>query len=64
MYFLFCLVDLVTGRDRYRNPFSFNIKSSNATGSDSLTELLDGLILLYHAGVHKHYIKVRKKTRH
>lgn len=52
------MVDLVTGRDRYRNPFSYNLKTSNATGSDSLTELLDGLILLYHVGVHKHYLKV------
>jgi hypothetical protein len=37
---------------------SYNLKSSSATGSESLTELLDGLILLYHAGVHKHYLKV------
>ena len=35
-----------------------SLKSSNATGSESLTELLDGLILLYHVGVHKHYVKV------
>ncbi len=52
------LADLVNGRDRYRQNLGFNLKSSNATGSDSLTELLDGLILLYHVGVHKHYLKV------
>jgi uncharacterized protein (DUF342 family) len=34
------------------------LKSTNASGSESLTELLDGLILLYHVGVHKHYLKV------
>ncbi|CAF5217174.1 unnamed protein product, partial [Rotaria magnacalcarata] len=50
--------DLVNGRDRYRDHLGLSLKSSNATGSESLTELLDGLILLYHVGVHKHYIKV------
>ena len=55
----FCwLAELVHGRDRYRHNWSFNLKSTNATGSESLTELLDGLILLYHVGVHKHYLKV------
>ncbi|CAF0857799.1 unnamed protein product [Adineta steineri] len=49
--------DLVNGRDRYRHSLGFNLKSPNATGSESLTELLDGLILLYHVGVHKHYVK-------
>ncbi|CAF0832772.1 unnamed protein product [Rotaria sordida] len=49
---------LVNGRDRYRQSLSHNSKSSNPTGSESLTELLDGLILLYHVGVHKHYLKV------
>jgi hypothetical protein len=58
-YILFLsLADLVNGRDRYRHQFGYNLKSSNATGSESLTELLDGLILLYHVGVHKHYLKV------
>ena len=55
---IFSLADLVNGRDRYRNPFGYNLKSTTATGSESLTELLDGLILLYHVGVHKHYLKV------
>ncbi|CAF4603575.1 unnamed protein product, partial [Rotaria sp. Silwood2] len=50
--------DLVNGRDRYRHQLGYNLKSPNATGSESLTELLDGLILLYHVGVHKHYLKV------
>jgi len=50
--------DLVNGRDRYRHQLGSNLKSSTATGSESLTELLDGLILLYHVGVHKHYLKV------
>jgi hypothetical protein len=57
---VFLLADLVNGRDRYRHHLGFNLKSSNATGSDSLTELLDGLILLYHVGVHKHYLKVMR----
>jgi len=58
-YILFLsLADLVNGRDRYRHQLGYNLKSSNATGSESLTELLDGLILLYHVGVHKHYLKV------
>ena len=51
-------MNLVTGRDRYRHHFGSSLKSSSATGSDSYTELLDGLILLYHVGVHKHYVKV------
>jgi uncharacterized protein (DUF342 family) len=50
--------ELVNGRDRYRHQLSYNLKSTNASGSESLTELLDGLILLYHVGVHKHYLKV------
>ncbi|CAF3189217.1 unnamed protein product [Rotaria socialis] len=50
--------DLVNGRDRYCHHLGLSLKSSNATGSESLTELLDGLILLYHVGVHKHYVKV------
>ena len=57
------MTDLVTGRDRPRNYFGFNWKSSSATGSDSYTELLDGLILLYHVGVHKHYVKVKYLER-
>jgi len=59
--FLF-LADLVNGRDRYRHQLGYNLKSSIATGSESLTELLDGLILLYHVGVHKHYLKVNLKS--
>ncbi|CAF5140467.1 unnamed protein product, partial [Rotaria sp. Silwood1] len=47
--------DFVNGRERYRHQLGYSLKSSNATGSESLTELLDGLILLYHVGVHKHY---------
>jgi hypothetical protein len=58
MFHFFCLADLVNGRDRYRHQLGYNLKSPNATGSESLTELLDGLILLYHVGVHKHYLKV------
>ncbi|CAF1160405.1 unnamed protein product [Rotaria sp. Silwood1] len=50
--------DFVNGRERYRHQLGYSLKSSNATGSESLTELLDGLILLYHVGVHKHYLKV------
>ncbi len=57
------LADLVNGRDRYRHQLSYNLKSSFATGSESLTELLDGLILLYHVGVHKHYLKVNLKSK-
>lgn len=49
---------LVNGRERYRHSLGSSLKSTNATGSESLTELLDGLILLYHVGVHKHYLKV------
>ena len=53
-----CLVDSVHGREQFRHPLGFNLKASQASGSDSLTELLDGLIMLYHVGVHKHYVKV------
>jgi hypothetical protein len=59
---LFCLAELVNGPDRYRHQFGNNLKSSSATGSESLTELLDGLILLYHVGVHKHYLKVNEQN--
>ena len=52
------LADFVNGSDRYRHQFGGSLKSLNATGSECLTELLDGLILLYHVGVHKHYLKV------
>ncbi|UJR28734.1 hypothetical protein I4U23_009963 [Adineta vaga] len=50
--------EIVNGRVRYRHEFGSNLKQLNASGSESLTELLDGLILLYHVGVHKHYLKV------
>lgn len=56
--FCFFSAEFVSGRERYGDPLRFNMKSTNATGSDSLTELLDGLIILYHVGVHKHYVKV------
>ncbi|CAF1232898.1 unnamed protein product [Didymodactylos carnosus] len=32
------------------------------TGSESLTELLDGIIFLYHIGVHKHFVKITEVT--
>lgn len=45
-------------RERLRHPFSAALKAPSPIGSDSLTELLDGLIILYHIGVHKNYVKV------
>ena len=57
-YSILVLVDLTNERSHLSHPLEHNVKLLNATGSESLTELLDGLILLYYVGIHKSYVKV------